>query len=124
VKHHPEILRDAKLKKHFHEQMFHGFDFDNTMLRNRQHEHAATRRGEPRHPLSGLAGAGSCGKEEKYSLVLANPPFAGIARLREYRERSSTRSSRPRRPSCSSSHCFLRLLKPAAAPLLSFQTES
>jgi type I restriction enzyme M protein len=31
--HHPEILRDTKLKEHFHQQMFHGFDFDNTMLR-------------------------------------------------------------------------------------------
>jgi type I restriction enzyme M protein len=31
--HHPEIFRDAKLKKHFNEQAFHGFDFDNTMLR-------------------------------------------------------------------------------------------
>src|SRR5439155_8601507 len=30
---HPGILRDAKQKKHFHEEMFHGFDFDNTMLR-------------------------------------------------------------------------------------------
>jgi type I restriction-modification system DNA methylase subunit len=29
----PEILRDAKLKQHFHRGMFHGFDFDNTMLR-------------------------------------------------------------------------------------------
>jgi type I restriction enzyme M protein len=29
----PEILRDAKLAKHFHHEMFHGFDFDNTMLR-------------------------------------------------------------------------------------------
>jgi type I restriction enzyme M protein len=31
--HYPEILRDAKLKDHFHHRMFHGFDFDNTMLR-------------------------------------------------------------------------------------------
>src|SRR3989454_765611 len=31
--HHPEILRDARLKAHFHENAFHGFDFDNTMLR-------------------------------------------------------------------------------------------
>src|SRR5690606_13349075 len=30
---HPEILRDARLKKHFHEDAFHGFDFGNTMLR-------------------------------------------------------------------------------------------
>ncbi len=26
--HHPEILRDPELRKHFHETMFHGFDFD------------------------------------------------------------------------------------------------
>ena len=31
--HHPSILRDAKQKKHFHDEAFHGFDFDNTMLR-------------------------------------------------------------------------------------------
>src|ERR1700682_2046760 len=30
---HPEILRDAKRKAHFHQHAFHGFDFDNTMLR-------------------------------------------------------------------------------------------
>ena len=31
--HHPEALRDPKLSKHFHEHLFHGFDFDSTMLR-------------------------------------------------------------------------------------------
>ena len=31
--HQPEILRDAKLKEHFRHHLFHGFDFDNTMLR-------------------------------------------------------------------------------------------
>ncbi len=30
---HPEIFRDAKLREHFHHGMFHGYDFDNTMLR-------------------------------------------------------------------------------------------
>src|SRR4051812_30829868 len=30
---HPEILRDALSREHFHHGMFHGFDFDNTMLR-------------------------------------------------------------------------------------------
>ena len=30
---YPELLRDAKLKEHFHQRLFHGFDFDNTMLR-------------------------------------------------------------------------------------------
>ncbi|MCB1958853.1 MAG: SAM-dependent DNA methyltransferase, partial [Rhodocyclaceae bacterium] len=31
--HHPQALRDEKLRKHFHSNLFHGFDFDNTMLR-------------------------------------------------------------------------------------------
>ncbi|MGW3614037.1 HsdM family class I SAM-dependent methyltransferase [Micromonospora sp. NPDC005163] len=30
---HPDALHDAKQRKHFHEDMFHGFDFDGTMLR-------------------------------------------------------------------------------------------
>ncbi len=31
---HPELLqRRRKLRKHFHHGMFHGYDFDNTMLR-------------------------------------------------------------------------------------------
>src|SRR3982751_1658204 len=30
---HAELLHDSKLRQHFHGQMFHGFDFDNTMLR-------------------------------------------------------------------------------------------
>ena len=31
--HHPEVLTHAKLRQHFHHGLFHGFDFDNTMLR-------------------------------------------------------------------------------------------
>ena len=30
---HPKLLHDAKLREHFHQSLFHGFDFDNTMLR-------------------------------------------------------------------------------------------
>lgn len=31
--HHPEVLTDEKLRKPFNTTMFHGFDFDSTMLR-------------------------------------------------------------------------------------------
>ena len=31
--HHPNLLLTTKLREHFHHHMFHGFDFDNTMLR-------------------------------------------------------------------------------------------
>jgi hypothetical protein len=30
---HPEVLTNAKLRQHFHRDLFHGYDFDNTMLR-------------------------------------------------------------------------------------------
>jgi type I restriction enzyme M protein len=32
-RHHPEVMRDPALRKHFHEKAFNGFDFDPTMLR-------------------------------------------------------------------------------------------
>ena len=31
--HHPELLRDPRLRRHFHQGLFHGYDFDPTMLR-------------------------------------------------------------------------------------------
>jgi type I restriction enzyme M protein len=74
---HPEILRDPKLRKHFHETMFNGFDFDATMLRI----------GSMNMILHGVENADivyrdSLAEEHnadagQYSLVLANPPFAG-----------------------------------------------
>ncbi len=30
---HPEVRTNAKHREHFHSKLFHGFDFDNTMLR-------------------------------------------------------------------------------------------
>jgi type I restriction enzyme M protein len=30
---HPEIFREDRLREHFHHGLFHGFDFDSTMLR-------------------------------------------------------------------------------------------
>ncbi len=74
---HPEVLRDAKLKKHFHGDMFHGFDFDSTMLRIGSMNMLLHGVENPsivyRDSLAQEHGA----EEEKYSLVLANPPFAG-----------------------------------------------
>ncbi|MXP29696.1 N-6 DNA methylase [Porphyrobacter algicida] len=74
---HPQLFRDEKLRKHFHEQMFHGFDFDPTMLRI----------GSMNMTLHGvdnpdISYRDSLAQEHdsdagKYSLILANPPFAG-----------------------------------------------
>lgn len=74
---HPQALRDEKLRKHFHDGMFHGFDFDPTMLRI----------GSMNMTLHGVDNPDvsyrdSLAQEHdrdagRYSLILANPPFAG-----------------------------------------------
>lgn len=74
---HPQALRDEHLRQHFHGGMFHGFDFDSTMLRI----------GSMNMTLHGIDNpdisyrdslAEEHGKDAgKYSLILANPPFAG-----------------------------------------------
>ena len=74
---HPEILRDARLKKHFHEKMFHGFDFDNTMLRIGSMNMLLHGVENPDIRYRDSLGQEHGGEEEKYTLVLANPPFAG-----------------------------------------------
>ena len=76
-RHHPELMRDTKLRKHFHEGMFNGFDFDGTMLRigamnmmlhGVEHAHVAYRDSLAEDHASDAG---------RYSLILANPPFAG-----------------------------------------------
>lgn len=74
---HPEILRDAKLKKHFHEDAFHGFDFDNTMLRIGSMNMLLHGVENPDIRYRDSLGQDHAGEEEKYTLILANPPFAG-----------------------------------------------
>lgn len=74
---HPEIFRDADAREHFHHKMFHGYDFDNTMLRIGSMNMALHGVDNPdiryRDSLSQEYGV----EEDKYSLILANPPFAG-----------------------------------------------
>ena len=74
---HPEIFRDEALRKHFHEGMFHGFDFDGTMLRIGSMNMLlhGVERPDIRYKDSLAEEHG--GDVDRYSLVLANPPFAG-----------------------------------------------
>ena len=74
---HPKLFSDAKQRQHFHNNMFHGFDFDPTMLRI----------GSMNMTLHGvdnpdISYRDSLAQEHdkdagRYSLILANPPFAG-----------------------------------------------
>ena len=75
--HHPEIFRDAKLARHFHHEFFHGFDFDNTMLRIGSMNMLLHGVENPDIRYRDSLAQDHAGEEEKYTLVLANPPFAG-----------------------------------------------
>jgi type I restriction enzyme M protein len=74
---HPNILHDRKLGEHFHERMFHGFDFDNTMLRIGSMNMLLHGVESPDIRYRDSLAQDHAGEEEKYTLVLANPPFAG-----------------------------------------------
>ena len=74
---HPEALRDRKLSDHFHHHLFHGFDFDNTMLRIGSMNMLLHGVENPEVVYRDSLAQDHAGEEEKYTLVLANPPFAG-----------------------------------------------
>src|SRR4051794_24214889 len=74
---HPTALTDATQRKHFHKSMFHGYDFDNVMLRIGSMNMLLHGIESPdiRYRDSLSEGAGD--EAGLYSLILANPPFAG-----------------------------------------------
>jgi len=74
---HPEILSDAKSREHFHNSMFHGYDFDNTMLRIGSMNMLLHGVENPVITYRDSLSQDYAVEEEKYSLILANPPFAG-----------------------------------------------
>jgi type I restriction enzyme M protein len=75
--HHSEIFSDAKLREHFHQGLFHGFDFDNTMLRIGSMNMLLHGVENPDIRYRDSLAQDHAGEEEKYTLVMANPPFAG-----------------------------------------------
>src|SRR5205085_10340705 len=73
----PEALRDPEQRKHFHHELFHGFDFDNTMLRIGSMNMLLHGVENPDIRYRDSLAQDHAGEEEKYTLVMANPPFAG-----------------------------------------------
>lgn len=74
---HPEALHDSKLRRHFHERMFHGFDFDSTMLRIGSMNMLLHGVENPDIRYRDSLAQEHIGEDDAYTLVLANPPFAG-----------------------------------------------
>jgi type I restriction enzyme M protein len=75
--HYPRLPHDPKAKKHFHDGMFHGFDFDNTMLRIGSMNMLLHGVENPDIRYRDSLAQDHAGEDERYTLVLANPPFAG-----------------------------------------------
>ncbi|MFC7433139.1 N-6 DNA methylase [Hydrogenophaga bisanensis] len=74
---HPELFNDGSARAHFHHGMFHGYDFDNTMLRIGSMNMALHGVENPDIRYKDSLAQDHASDEEKYSLILANPPFAG-----------------------------------------------
>ena len=75
--HHPEILRDDALRAHFHGGLFHGFDFDSTMLRIGSMNMLLHGVENPDIRYRDSLAQDHAEDAGRYTLVLANPPFAG-----------------------------------------------
>ena len=108
---HPELLHDAKQREHFHHGLFHGFDFDNTMLRIGSMNMLLHGVESPDiHYRDSLADEHGS-EEERYTLVLANPPFAGSLDY-ENTVKDLLQTVKTRKTELLFLALFLRLLKP------------
>jgi type I restriction enzyme M protein len=74
---HPDIFTDADRLHHFNETLFNGFDFDNTMLRIASMNLALHGIENPNVRYKDSLAEEHAGEDEAYTLILANPPFAG-----------------------------------------------
>ncbi len=72
-----KILHDTKLREHFHHAMFHGYDFDNTMLRIGSMNMLLHGVDSPDIRYRDSLAQDHADDAERYTLVVANPPFAG-----------------------------------------------
>ncbi|QYC37708.1 putative type I restriction enzymeP M protein [Nonomuraea coxensis DSM 45129] len=74
---HYDALLERNQQLHFHNSMFHGFDFDSTMLRIASMNMLLHEIEEPDIRYRDSLAQNVADETEKYSLILANPPFAG-----------------------------------------------
>ncbi|WP_127938235.1 type I restriction-modification system subunit M [Nonomuraea polychroma] len=74
---HSETLLERNQQRHFHNSMFHGFDFDSTMLRIASMNMLLHEVEQPDIRYRDSLAQNVADETERYSLILANPPFAG-----------------------------------------------
>jgi type I restriction enzyme M protein len=74
---HQEALLDLTQRKHFNHSMFHGFDFDGTMLRIASMNMLLHEVEQPDIRYRDSLRENQEDDAERYTLILANPPFSG-----------------------------------------------
>lgn len=108
---HPSVMTDERQRQHYHHSMFHGYDFDSTMLRIGSMNMLLHGVESPdiryRDSLSEGAGA----EEGLYSLILANAPFAGSLDY-ETTSKDLLKVVKTKKTELLFLALFLRLLKP------------
>jgi type I restriction enzyme M protein len=107
--HHADALLDTTQRKHFHESMFHGYDFDQTMLRIGSMNMLMHGVEAPDIRYQDSLSGGS--DVAKFSLVLANPPFAGSVDA-EGIAKDLTRVANTKKTELLFLALFLKVLKP------------
>jgi type I restriction enzyme M protein len=108
---HKEIFTNDKLRQHFHENLFNGFDFDSTMLRIGSMNMLLHGVENPNIRYKDSLAEEHAGDEEQYTLVLANPPFAGSLDY-ENAAKDLQRVVKTKKTELLFLALFLRLLKP------------
>ena len=108
---HSEIFTDEKLREHFNHKAFHGYDFDSTMLRIGSMNMLLHGVENPDITYRDSLAQGHSIEEEAYSLILANPPFAGSL---DYEDTSKELQQvvKTKKTELLFLALFLRLLKP------------
>jgi type I restriction enzyme M protein len=110
-KEHPSALTDSTQRAHFHRSMFHGYDFDSTMLRIGSMNMLLHGVESPDIRYRDSLSEDVSADRDKYTLILANPPFAGSLDY-ESTAKDLQRTVKTKKTELLFLALFLKLLKP------------
>jgi len=108
---HPTALIDATQREHFHRSMFHGYDFDSTMLRIGSMNMLLHGIESPDIRYRDSLSEGASEDTGRYTLILANPPFAGSLDY-ESTSKDLQRTVKTKKTELLFMALFLKLLQP------------
>lgn len=108
---HSEALLERQQQRHFHNSMFHGFDFDSIMLRIASMNMLLHEVEQPDIRYRDSLAQNVASEAERYSLILANPPFKGSLDYETTAE-DLLRVVKTKKTELLFLALFLRLLKP------------